>query len=196
MRSRDMQTKKSYSTRIVGVNGICPYKSKVERYLKDMREYFIDKKAVDNIISRGENPLIYVVYEIDQESPGELNVGCTIIYPGKIGEEYYFTKGHYHKRDNASEVYIGVDGEGLILMQDKSCRSFIEEIKPGTIIYIPPGVAHRAVNTGKTELVFLAIYPSDAGHDYEMIMKTGFAKIVVERNGKPLIIDNSDCRRP
>lgn len=185
----------SYTTKILGSGGIYPYKSKVERYLSDMRDYFIDRQAVEEILSSGRNPLIYVVYEISRELRGELNVGCTVIYPGKIGDEYHFTKGHFHSNVMAGEVYIGVSGEGLILMQDKNGAFNVGEIETGTIVYVPPGFAHRAVNTGKTELVFLAIYPSDTGHDYETIMRTGFAKIVVERGGRPTLIDNPNYRR-
>ncbi len=185
-----MLDKGAYSAKLGGETGIYPYKAKVERRLTDLREYFLDRHLVEEMLSRGENPLIYVVYEIPRKTEGEFNVGCTIIYPGKIGEEYYFTKGHFHAKEQTSEVYIGMSGEGIILMQDKSGRTVAEKIEPGTLIYIPPGMAHRSINTGKTELIFLAIYPSDAGHDYETIMKTGFAKIVVERDGKPTLIDN------
>ncbi|MEM2320816.1 MAG: glucose-6-phosphate isomerase family protein [Candidatus Bathyarchaeia archaeon] len=190
-----MLNKGFYIAKIVGVDGIYPYKSKVERYLSDMREHFMNRQAVEEILSSGRNPLIYVVYEIAREEQGELNVGCTVIYPGKIGDEYYFTKGHFHKNPLAGEIYIGVSGEGLILMQDKGGAFSVGEIESGTIVYVPPGFAHRTVNTGKTELVFLAIYPSDAGHDYETIMRTGFAKVVVERGGKPTLIDNPNYRR-
>jgi glucose-6-phosphate isomerase len=190
-----MLSRGPYSTKIQGVNGIYPYKVKVERYLKDLREYFLDRQKVEEMLSRGENPLIYIVYEINREGEGEFNVGCTIIYPGKIGDEYYFTKGHFHAKELTSEVYIGISGEGIILMQDRNGRTFAEGIGQGTVVYIPPGLAHRSINTGKNELVFLAIYPSEAGHDYETIMKTGFAKLVVERDGKPVLIDNPNYKR-
>ncbi|NIM45751.1 MAG: glucose-6-phosphate isomerase, partial [Nitrososphaeria archaeon] len=50
--------------------------------------------------------------------------------------------------------------------------------------------AHRSVNTGNSKLVFLAIYPSEAGHDYEAVRTKGFAKLVVQNDGKPTIVDN------
>ncbi|MEM2341261.1 MAG: glucose-6-phosphate isomerase family protein [Candidatus Bathyarchaeia archaeon] len=190
-----MLEKGPYSIKIAGVAGIYPYRVKVERYLKDLRDYFLNKQLVENILSRGVNPLIYVVYEVNRKAEGEFNVGCTVIYPGKIGDEYYFTKGHFHAKEPTSEVYIGISGEGVILMQDRSGNTFAENIGPGTIVYIPPGFAHRSVNTGKSELVFLAIYPSEAGHDYETIMKTGFAKLVVEKDGRPVLINNPNYRR-
>ncbi|MEM2335601.1 MAG: glucose-6-phosphate isomerase family protein [Candidatus Bathyarchaeia archaeon] len=191
-----MLDKGSYTAKILGADGIYPYRSKVERYLSDMREYFVDRQVVEETLSSGRNPLIYVVYEINRELQGELNVGYTIIYPGKIGDEYYFTKGHFHEKRLTGEVYVGVSGEGLILMQDEEGTFLVGEIESGAIIYVPPGFAHRTVNTGKTELIFLSIYPSDAGHDYETIMRTGFAKIVIERGGKPVLTDNPNYKKP
>ena len=64
----------------------------------------------------------------------------------------------------------------------------------GRVIYVPPGWAHRAINIGSTKLIFLAIYPSDAGHDYGAIKERGFRKIVIERDGKPSIEDNPRWR--
>ncbi|MCS7120276.1 MAG: glucose-6-phosphate isomerase family protein [Nitrososphaerota archaeon] len=182
---------KPYSAKIGGPTGIHPYSVKVERRLSDLLGYFSDEETVGRILKEGKDPLIYEVYEIPREpAEGLFNVGCTVIYPGKIGDEYYFTKGHYHEKDNTCEVYLGIRGEGLILMQSRDEEIAQAKIEPNVLVYIPPGMAHRTVNTGKEELVFLAIYPSDSGHDYETIKERGFAKIVVEEKGKPVLRDN------
>jgi glucose-6-phosphate isomerase len=187
---RIMLASEPYSLALGGATGMYPYKIKVERRLSDLREYFSNRLAVEEILSKGEDPLIYTVYEMPRGAEGELDIGCTIIYPGKIGKEYFFTKGHFHAKDSTSEVYIGMRGKGKILMQNRHGRTKVLEIEPNVLVYIPPGFAHRSINTGNTELVFLAIYPSDAGHDYDTIRKTGFAKIVIEENGKPILVDN------
>lgn len=180
-----------YSLRLGGATGISPYKVKVDRRLSDLSGHFQDKKLVQEMLSRGENPVIYEVYELPQPAvSGMLSVGSTIIYPGRIGEEYYFTKGHFHEKESTSEVYIGLEGEGLILMQDRMGKVTSLEIRPEVIVYIPSNTAHRSVNTGNGRLVFFAAYPSDAGHDYESIERKGFAEVVVERNGKPVIESN------
>ncbi len=47
------------------------------------------------------------------------------------------------------------------------------------------------MNVGRSEdLVMLYVYPADAGHDYGTIESRGFRKLVVERDGKPALIDN------
>ena len=180
-----------FSARLGGATGISHYSAKVERRLSDLREYFHDGDLVEKMLQKGENPVIYEVYEVAQKPvEGVFNVGTTVIYPGKIGNEYYFTMGHFHQVETATEVYLGIKGEGLILMQDRKGKTDALEIKPDVLVYIPPRRAHRSVNTGKSKLVFLAIYPSDAGHNYETVRTKGFAKLVVENDGKPNVVDN------
>jgi glucose-6-phosphate isomerase len=47
------------------------------------------------------------------------------------------------------------------------------EVTVGKIAYIPPGWAHRSINTGKSEYKFLAVYPGGAGHDYQWVLDNG-----------------------
>ena len=156
-----------------------------------MRGLFHNKRLVEEMLSKGENPKIYEVYEVPQKPvSGHLSVASTVIYPGKVGDEYYFTKGHFHEKEDASEVYIGLEGEGIILMQSCSGETRHLKIEPNVAAYVPPGFAHRTINVESGRLVFLAIYPSDAGHEYGSIAETGFAKLVVERKGRPIVIDN------
>lgn len=182
---------KPFSARLGGATGISPYTTKVERRLSDLAEYFLRRDLAEEMLRKGEDPMIYEVFEIPQESvDGMFNVCCTILYPGRVGDEYYFTKGHFHEKESTSEVYVGMEGEGIILIQDREGKSTHVEIKPDALVYIPPRTAHRSVNTGNSRLVFLAVYPSEAGHNYEAIRNKGFAELVVENNGKPTVIYN------
>lgn len=186
-----MKSVKPFSAKLGGLTGLTPYEKRVERRLSDLKNYFQDKQAVKQMLSQGDDPKIYEVYEIPQKPvEGLMNVACTIIYPGKIGSEYYFTKGHFHKKETASEVYIGLKGKGIILIQDQRGETNYFTIEPDVLVYIPPRTAHRSVNVGDVELVFLAIYPSDAGHDYRSIEKRGFAKIVTEKDRKTVLEEN------
>lgn len=180
-----------FSAKLGGPTGISPYTTKAERRLSDLAEYFLRRNLAEKMLQQGEDPIIYEVFEIPQESAdGMFSICCTILYPGKVGEEYYFTKGHFHQKEPTSEVYVGMEGEGIILIEDREGESRHIEIKPDVLVYIPPRSAHRSVNTGSSRLVFLAIYPSEAGHDYEAVRTQGFAKLVVENDGKPRIMDN------
>jgi len=160
------------------------------RKLSDMKGMFLDAEA-ERLILEKENPVIYSFYErLLPEENGHLQLATTTIHPGKIGDEYFMTKGHYHKRSATSEVYLGLAGQGCLLTQTVGGDFESMVIKPGVLAYIPPYWGHRMVNTGSTPFVFFAVYPGDAGHNYGDIESTGFVKILVERDGKPLFIDN------
>lgn len=74
-----------------------------------------DQKAVEETLG-SEDPLLYEVYEISvPEEAGQLIHCTTILYPGKIGDEYYMTKGHYHEKRDTAESYLCFSGEGHLL---------------------------------------------------------------------------------
>ncbi len=165
------------------------------RKLSDMKGMFLDVESEHRILER-EDPVIYSFSErILPEENGHLQLATTSIRPGKIGDEYYMTKGHYHRRADTSEVYLGLEGEGCLLIQTEKGDFESIDIRPGIVAYIPPYWGHRMVNTGSTPFVFFAVYPGDAGHNYGDIEKTGFVKILIERNNKPLLIGNPKWKR-
>jgi glucose-6-phosphate isomerase, archaeal len=160
------------------------------RKLSDMKGMFLDTGAERRILEK-DNPLIYSFSEkILPEKSGYLQLATTSIHPGQIGDEYFMTKGHYHRRPDTSEVYLGLEGKGCLLIQTVEGDFQSIDIQPGVMAYIPPYWGHRMVNTGSIPFVFFAVYPGDAGHNYGDIERTGFVKILVERGGKPLLVDN------
>lgn len=160
------------------------------RKLSDMRGMFIDTESEIKIL-KNDDPIIYLFTErILPEENGHLQIAVTRINPGKIGQEYYMTKGHYHRRPDTSEVYIGLEGEGYLLAQTDVGDFESIFIRPGIVAYIPPYWGHRMVNIGSKPFIFFAIYPGDAGHNYGDIEKTGFVRVVIEKEGKPVIIEN------
>jgi len=160
------------------------------RRLSDMRGWFADPEAEAAII--GRNPLIYEVhYGFDVPNiEGQLGFCTTIIYPGKIGNEYYMTKGHYHAKADRAEIYYALQGEGDLLLQTRDGATNVQHLLPGVIAYIPAYHAHRTINTGAENFVFLSVYPADSGYDYASIATGGFASLMVERDGKPKLIPN------
>ena len=162
-----------------------------KRKLKDLDSFFADTQATESILNSGQDPIIYEVYEcLQPQEVGHLNFGTTILYPGKIGDEFYMTKGHFHAKETSSEVYLGLAGKGLILLQSRTGNSECLEMSKGDVIYVPPGWGHRTVNVGAEKLVFYFMYQADAGHDYESVQKQGFSKLVVERRGMVEVVDN------
>lgn len=175
----------------LGAGMLRSFKKRVEVKLSDLKGFFYDHEAVVKTLSGGRDLLIYEYYENPQpEIEGNLNFGVTIINPGKVGIEYYMTRGHYHAKQHAAEIYVGLKGEGMVIMQTKGGQLAHMPIRRNDAIYIPAFWAHRTVNVSSTELAFLYAYPSGAGHDYDVIKHKGFAKLVVERQGQPKVIAN------
>ncbi len=166
--------------------------NKWTRYLSDMKSMYHDQEAVDEILD-SEDPLIYEVYEITvPEEAGQLLHCTSIIHPGKIGDEYYMTKGHYHAKRDTAESYLCFSGEGYLLTKTEDGDSKALKMEPGRLVYIPPYWAHRTVNTGDEPFVFYGVYPANAGHDYGSIEEVGFPQIIVEEDGETVVKDNPD----
>ncbi|AEH25258.1 glucose-6-phosphate isomerase [Pyrococcus yayanosii] len=171
-------------------SGVIEDSKRLVRRLSDMKGYFVDEEAWKELVEK-ENPVVYEVYAVEQEErEGDLNFATTILYPGKVGKEFFFTKGHFHAKPDRAEVYVALKGRGGMLLQTPEGEARWIPMEPGTIIYVPPYWAHRTVNTGREPFIFLAIYPADAGHDYGTIAKKGFSKIVIEEDGEVKVINN------
>jgi len=167
-----------------------PKEKTVERHVSDLSMMFDDQDAVDAAIEQGD-PIIYeIFYHGFETSLSDMALGVTRIQPGKIGNEFYMTKGHFHAAEDQPEIYFCVKGNGYLLMEAKSGEFRAEEWKPGVISHIPPMWAHRVVNIGDEPLVFVASYHLAAGHDYEPVIEKGFQKRVVEKNGEAVFIEN------
>lgn len=173
------------------------YDNHITRRLSDMNGQYADQQTYDAMLAR-ENTLLYEVYETRRpEESGELLNGLSVVHPGKVGDEYFMTKGHFHSVLETAEVYYCLKGEGVMVMETPEGEWAVEALCPGTVLYVPPRWAHRSVNTGSSEeLVTFFVYPGHAGHDYGTIEVQGFRKLVIEGNGSPKIVDNPRWRSP
>jgi glucose-6-phosphate isomerase len=128
------------------------------------------------------------------KEPGELVYCTTIIHPGRVGDEYFMTRGHHHVLDSG-EVYLGLSGDGLMVMQTRDQVVRTAPLSTSTVVYVPPGWAHRTVNTGERDLVFLAVYAGDAGHDYASVDRDGFTVRVIAGASGPHVIATGPVTR-
>jgi glucose-6-phosphate isomerase len=167
------------------------YDNHITRRLSSMKNQFLDTAAYAAMLEK-EDSQLYEVYEIRlPEEAGVLLQGISIVHPGKVGGEYYMTKGHFHAVIETAEVYYCLRGSGYMVMENPEGDWAVEPLRPHKILYVPPRWAHRTVNTSLLEdVVTFFVYPGNAGHDYGSIEKQGFRKLVVEQNGEPAIIDN------
>ncbi len=175
---------------------LAEFDNHIVRRLSSMQGQYHDQAAYTAMLA-SQDALLYEVYEIVRpEVSGELMSGLSIVHPGKVGNEYFMTKGHFHAVLDTAEIYYCLRGQGYMLMETPQGDWAIEDLLPGNVLYIPPYWAHRSINTGTTDLVTYFAYPAHAGHDYGTIEQFGYRKLVVERDGRPAVIDNPRWRPP
>ena len=159
-----------------------------ERKLKDIAPIFKDQEAIKSMSSDMLCYTVQLYFPVAEGTAGALGFGNTSIFPGKVGNEYIMTKGHFHGQADRAEFYWGVQGKGMLIMMDRDRNTWAEEIFPGSLHYIGSNIAHRVANTGDKTLIFGACWPSDAGHNYEEIARNGFSARLVDIEGEPTLV--------
>lgn len=141
----------------------------------------------------------------------------TIWEPGKVGEEYIKTYGHYHI-GKLDETYWPIFGEGIVLVQKRAVdasgnpiddeieQAYAVHVKPGDSLFIPSEWGHLVANISDTYFVTADDSPvnfdeenpvSFPGHaDYEAVKKMqGFCYYIVEADGKPILKKNAKYKK-
>lgn len=167
-----------------------------EKRLSDLAGIYGQNEAFAAATAEGGDRIVYTVHEARPAAErGDLIFGTTFMEPGKIGDEYFMTRGHIHARANRPETYYGESGQGVMLLENPEGETEIVEIGPKKLVYVPPLWIHRSVNTGDVPLVMSFCYPSDSGQDYEIIARAGgMAKRIVANGDGWAAIDNPTYR--
>jgi glucose-6-phosphate isomerase len=170
--------------------GLSETANSTKRFLSQMKGMYCDEAVYEAALKNGD-PLVYEFYELGvPEKDGDLAFGTSITYPGRVGDEYYMTKGHFHVILDTAEVYYCLSGRGYMLMENPEGDVRCEELTPGKAVYVPKRYAHRSINIGNEPFVTFFVFRGDAGHDYGTIETKGYRKLVVDRNGKAVLEDN------
>ncbi|MPY87911.1 MAG: glucose-6-phosphate isomerase [Luteitalea sp.] len=164
----------------------------VQRYLADLRGCFADARAYEAALARG-NPLVYSVASVEPaHGAGDLHYGLAVVHPGRVGGEYFHTKGHLHQWREAAEIYLGLAGEGAMLLEsERTGETRLVPLGEGHVVYVPGYTAHHTINTAAVPLAYLGVYPAAAGHDYGAIADSNFRSVVVERDGRPVLLERA-----
>ena len=146
------------------------------RYTKTLREMaglYEDRPAFEAALRAYGDEAVYEVTDFrPSNAPGDLIFGVTRMAPGKIGREYFFTRGHIHANANRPEIYYGERGNGVMLLESPQGDTRALRISEREVCYVPPYWIHRSVNVGSSDLVMTFAYPADSGQDYEIIAKS------------------------
>lgn len=172
-----------------------------EKRLKDLAGLYADHGAFEAALDEGGEAIVYSVEDVrppavGKEGASDLIFGVTHMEPGRIGGEFYMTRGHIHATANRPETYYGEAGEGLMLMESPDGDIAIQEVRPRVMVYVPPLWIHRSVNTGSVPLVMSFCYPADSGQDYDVIARSGgmAQRIVADDDGGWKAVPNQSYR--
>ncbi len=184
---------------VIGVTdgGLSGATGRYVKRLADLSGLYGDAAAFAAAVAAGSDRIVYEVQDYrPSAAAGDLIFGVTRMVPGRIGREYFLTRGHIHARADRPEIYTGEAGRGLMLMESPAGEIRIVEIEPRTICYVPPYWIHRSVNVGDGELVMSFCYPADAGQDYGIIEQAGGMRqrILDDGAGGWVAVDNPDYR--
>jgi glucose-6-phosphate isomerase len=179
-----MNPARPFTAKIDQASGkIDPAHSRIARRLAAMKGAYLEEPEGD--------ALVYEVFNLEAPETNANILSCTtVLQPGKVGREYFMTKGHWHEIRDRAEVYVGVKGKGALVLATEDGEHEVQWMEPGTVHYIPGGWAHRTVNVGDEPLVFYAAWIADAGHDYGSIERRGFPVLVVDGEGAPEVVAN------
>lgn len=152
---------------------------------RDLAGLYADGAAFDRLVAeKGDE----IAYEVTSYTPGsktsDLIMGVTRMEPGKVGREYYLTRGHIHAIGDRPEIYHTLAGHGIMQMESPDGEVRLVEMRPQQICYVPPFWIHRSVNVGTKDLVMFFAYPSDSGQDYGIIERSGGMKVRIMDDGK------------
>jgi glucose-6-phosphate isomerase len=155
------------------------------RHFADVRSIFENPHQATNL--NDQSP-IYTTHGLLDTGLPELLYATTIIEAGQVAGEYFMTRGHFHTNPERGEFNVTLSGKGAIVLMDRDRNTSVEWMTQGSIHNLDGLRAHRVVNVGNEPLIFLCVWMSDCGHDYESIAQDGFSGRLKCIEGKPTLV--------
>lgn len=167
-----------------------------EKFLPDLAGLYRDADAyAERLAADDGRPVYWVESSRTEDGPGGLITGLSVLEPGTVGREYAMTRGHLHAVADRAELYVGVAGRGVMVLESLDGRSEVVDVTPGRAVYVPGWWVHRSVNTGPERFTTLFCYAADAGQDYGIIERAGgMASLVVVDGDGYAVQRNPDHR--
>jgi glucose-6-phosphate isomerase len=156
-----------------------------EKYLADLTGLYRNEPSYEEALASDDgSPVYWVESSTVERGLGALTIGISVLLPGNIGDEFAMTRGHLHKVAEEAEMYYGLSGEGVMLLETLDGRSRAVPISAGVLVHVPGGWLHRSVNVGTERLTTIFCYATDAGQDYDIIERAGGMKQLVVSHPK------------
>lgn len=155
-----------------------------EKHLPDLVGVYRDDAAYAEAVARDDGePVYWVESSTPETGRGALTIGLSVLRPGRVGDEFAMTRGHLHAQSEFAELYYGVAGSGVMLLESVEGESRALPITPGVVVHVPGGWIHRSVNVGDDTLITLFAYATEAGQDYGIIADAGGMRQLVVADG-------------
>ena len=159
--------------------------ARYEKQLADLAGLYRDHGAYAAALAVDDGaPVYWVESSTTEPGPGGLITGISVLEPGRVGEEYAMTRGHLHAVSDRSELYLGLAGRGVMILEALDGRSQVVDVAPGQAVYVPGNWVHRSVNVGPDRFSTLFCYAADAGQDYAIIERAGGMASLVLADGE------------
>jgi glucose-6-phosphate isomerase len=164
-----------------------------EKRFSDLVGLYADAAAFEALVPRLGTEVVYEVWEHRRSgAAGDLIFGTSVMKPGRVGDEFFVTRGHQHQLADRAEIYHCVRGQGVMLLESPAGEVEALVMSPSVVAYVPPHWIHRSVNTGADTLITVFCYAADAGQDYDIIERSGGMRSRVVSDGKAgwKLVDN------
>ncbi len=147
---------------------------------------------MDPDLTSGPDP----VYQVFTDLGEHFWINKTVVAPGKLGQEFTKTFGHYHGV-LVDEKYFVAEGTGVLVLENEK-EVFLVKAGVGDEVVIKPEYGHSWSNVGKGDLVLLDNWSiPHSPTDYAQIKRLhGMAYYLVEESGEIKSVANSNYKSP
>lgn len=163
---------------------------------RHLKRYYLSTSSV-------YQKVVYRTFWLEEKFEGpltkrDMKLKITTLFPDVVGIEFAKTKTIYSKlTPRFLEV---IQGKGLLLLQRDTvsllddATTYVVELNPESKAVIPPNWHYTLVNTGKETLATVEMYRESQALNNCFCEKKGSGVYVIERNGIPEIVKNSQYK--
>ena len=133
------------SSQVFSENGkLLNANGRYQKHFRDLEGLYEDEESFSRMLPECSEKVVYQVEDHRaSEQPGDLIYGTTVMLPGKVGNEFFMTRGHQHQKAAGAATYFGLSGEGILLLESPDGDVEVREIRAGIMVYVPPYWIHR-----------------------------------------------------
>src|SRR5258707_12268166 len=102
------------------------------KYVRELDGIYENQTSFRKLVETCGNEVAYRVEEARFTDGGsDLIPGISVLEPGKVGSEFFITRGHLHQREDRPETYYCLAGHGTLRMVTTEGRIQAADIRSG-----------------------------------------------------------------